>query len=48
MTTTAFNYKIITKFKDRISTVEVWDNGIFYIKLEDKVMVQLEDSMNCM
>lgn len=39
------NYKIIKSFKDRISTVEVWDNGIFFIKLEDHANIELEDSM---
>lgn len=37
-------YKIKETFKDRISTIEIWDNGIFYIKLEYKVTVELEDS----
>ncbi|MGZ3901511.1 MAG: DUF7793 family protein, partial [Bacteroidia bacterium] len=27
-----------------ISTIEIWDNGIFYIKLEDHIVVEVEDS----
>ncbi|MGZ4099143.1 MAG: DUF7793 family protein, partial [Bacteroidia bacterium] len=41
---TTTEYKIIKVYKDRISTIEIWDNGIFYIKLEDHVVVEVEDS----
>jgi hypothetical protein len=35
---------VLKVYKDRISQIEVWDNGIFYIKLEDHVLIELEDS----
>ncbi|MGZ4057205.1 MAG: DUF7793 family protein [Bacteroidia bacterium] len=41
---TTTEYKIIEVYKDRISTIEIWDNGIFYIKLEDHIVVEVEDS----
>jgi hypothetical protein len=39
------SYNVIKTYKDRISSVEVWDNGIFFIKLEDHVTIELEDSV---
>lgn len=46
MTLTDLKYNVVKSFKDPISNIEVWDNGIFYIKIQDKVHIQLEDSMN--
>ncbi|MBA3665957.1 MAG: hypothetical protein H0W61_17400 [Bacteroidetes bacterium] len=37
--------KILKQIKDRVSTIEMWDNGIMYIKLEDHVTIELEDSV---
>lgn len=41
---TLTKHKVLKVYKDRISQIEVWDNGIFYIKLEDHVTIELEDS----
>jgi hypothetical protein len=37
-------YKVVKVYKDRISSIELWDNGIIFIKLADHVTVELEDS----
>lgn len=39
-------YKIVQLVKHRISTIEVWDNNIVYIKIDDNEEIQLEDSIN--
>lgn len=39
------NIKVTESSQDRISTLEMWDNGILYIKLEDNVTIELQDSM---
>ena len=41
---TLTKHKVLKVYKDRISQIEVWDNGIFFIKLEDHIVVELEDS----
>lgn len=38
-------YKVIEIINDRICTIEFWDNGIIFYRLEDHVTVELEDSM---
>lgn len=37
-------YKTVKVFTDRVSTIEVWDNGILFFKLKDHITVELEDS----
>ena len=37
-------YKILESHKDRISTIEIWDNGIIFIKIDNNCQVELEDS----
>jgi hypothetical protein len=44
MIKTAGTYTVLERVKDRISTMEVWDNGIIFYKLEDHVTIELEDS----
>ena len=39
-------YSVIESSQDRISLIEFWDNGIIFIKLEDNVQVEYEDSKN--
>lgn len=38
------SYKVLESHRERISTIEFWDNGIIYIKLDDNEEVRLEDS----
>ena len=40
----AITYKIIESHQDRISTIEVWDNGIIFLKLNNNCQVELADS----
>lgn len=42
--TTQLTYKVLESHRDRISTIEFWDNGIIYIKLDDNEEVRLADS----
>ena len=37
-------YSVLGTHRDRTSTVEFWDNGIIYIKIDDKSEVELSDS----
>ena len=37
-------HKVLESHRHRISTIEFWDNGIIYIKLDDNEEVRLEDS----
>ncbi|MES2763819.1 MAG: hypothetical protein V4677_16510 [Bacteroidota bacterium] len=37
-------YTIIESHTDNISVIELWDNGIIYIKLEDNVQVEYSDA----
>ena len=39
-------YSVIESRQDRIAQIEFWDNGIIFIKLEDNVQVEYEDSKN--
>lgn len=39
-----FTHKVLESHRHRISTIEFWDNGIIYIKLDDNEEVKLEDS----
>ena len=38
-------YTILESHRDRISSIEFWDNGIIYIKLDDNEVIELEDSI---
>jgi hypothetical protein len=42
--TTLRTYKVLETHRDRISTIELWNNGIIYIKLDDNEEVRLADS----
>ena len=42
--TDTFTYQILESHRQRISTIEFWDNGIIFIKLDDNEEVRLEDS----
>ncbi len=37
-------YSVLDSHRDRISYVEFWDNGIIYIKIEDKAEIELSDA----
>lgn len=37
-------YSVIESHQDRIAQIEFWDNGIIFIKLEDNMQVEYEDS----
>lgn len=37
-------YKVLESHRRRISTIEFWDNGIVFMKLDDNETVELEDS----
>lgn len=37
-------YKVLESHRKRIATIEFWDNGVIYIKLDDHETVELEDS----
>lgn len=37
-------YKIVETHRLRVSTIEFWDNGIVFIKLDDNEEIRLEDS----
>lgn len=39
-------YSVLESHRDRISTVEFWDNGIIFIKIDDNSEICLEDSKN--
>lgn len=43
--TTLKTYKVLESHRDRISTIEFWDNGIIYIKIDDNTEIQLSDSI---
>ena len=38
-------YKVIETINGRVSNWEFWDNGIIYIKLNDQMTVELEDTI---
>ena len=38
------HYKVLESHRDRISTIEMWDNGIIFIKIDNNCEVELEDS----
>lgn len=38
------SYTVIESYTDNISVIELWDNGIIFIKLEDNVHIEYEDS----
>jgi hypothetical protein len=40
------SYNVIDVQRQRISLTEFWDNGIIFIKIDDKVEIQLSDSMD--
>lgn len=44
MTLDAEKYSVLESYADRASDVEFWDNDIIFIKLKDKIQVELEDS----
>jgi hypothetical protein len=37
-------YSVLDTHRDRTSTIEFWDNGIIYVKIDDNTEVQLSDS----
>lgn len=37
-------YSVIESHRDNISLFELWDNGITYIKIDDNVQIEIEDS----
>jgi hypothetical protein len=37
-------YLVLESHRDRISTLEFWDNGIIFIKIDDNTEIGLEDS----
>ncbi len=38
------NHSVIESHRDRTALIEFWDNGIIFIKIDDNVQVELEDS----
>ena len=42
--TATMPYKIISTHRDRVSTVEFWNNGMIYIKIDDNCEIGIEDS----
>lgn len=44
MTIDTSTYTIIESITDRASTIEFWDNDIIFIKLNDNIQIELEDS----
>lgn len=41
--TIADKYLILESHRDRISTIEFWDNGIVFIKIDDRSQIEIED-----
>ena len=39
-------HKIIESHRQRTSFIEIWDNGIIFIKIDDNVEIELEDSIS--
>ena len=44
MSPVSTDFKVLESHRDRISTIEFWDNGIIFIKLDDNEQVELSDS----
>ncbi len=38
-------YSVVESHRQRISTIEIWDNGIVYIKIDDNGEIDLNDSV---
>lgn len=38
------SYQVLETIRDRISTIEFWDNGIIFIEMNDSCEVELNDS----
>ena len=39
-------YRVIESYQQRASAIEFWNNSIVYIKLNDNIQIELEDSKN--
>jgi hypothetical protein len=37
-------YSVLESYRDNISIIELWDNGIVYFKIDDNIQIELEDS----
>ena len=40
----AHTHKVLESHKDRISTIEIWDNGIIFMNITNNCQVELEDA----
>jgi hypothetical protein len=38
-------YSVVESYRHRISTIEFWDNGIVFIKIDDNSEIDLDDSI---
>ena len=37
-------YSVLESYRDKISTIELWDNGIVYFNIDDNIQIEIEDT----